>query len=298
VRFLWRFLLSVLSGRWDVVWFQHRLLAPLAGVVRLLTRARIMIWVFGWEVWSPPSTLSRICMGMADRVLSISTFTARKCESLYRIPPDRMRVCPLGVSQRLHTLSGDPVAGIPEGPFVLVVSRLVLPDAERKGVLRVCEAMVKVIEQVPAASCVVVGEGPARLDIQDRVRNLGLAERIVFTGRLSDAQLRWLYRKASVFALPSTVEGFGLVYVEAMVNRVPVVAGRLDATVDVVEDGRTGLLVDPMNVAEIARAVVTLLKDDAFRGIMGTEGYERVQKHFTEEAMGHRLMAVLKEMER
>ena len=297
LRFLRHFLVNVLSRRWDVVWFQHRLLAPLAGVVRMLTRAKVMVWVFGLEVWSPPSLCARVSLRTADRVLSISTFTAQRCEELYGVPHDRMRICPLGVSQSLDTSDGEPVGGLPQGPCVLVVSRLALPAAEQKGVLRVCQAMVKVIGQVPDASCVVVGDGPERRAIQATVEELGLGSRIVFMGHLRDAELSWVYRKAAVLALPSTVEGFGLVYVEAMAHRVPVVAGHLDAATDVVVDGGTGLLVDPLDVEAIAQALVTLLKDEKLRATMGMAGYHRVQEEFTYQAMERRLLAVFNEME-
>lgn len=296
LKFLWRFLVSVLACRWDVVWVQHRLLVPLMGVVRLLTRAKIMIWVFGWEVWSPPSRNSRFFLKLADRVLSISSFTARKCESLYGVPHDRMCVCPLGLSQALEKCEEESVSRLPGGAYVLVVSRLELPAAEQKGVLRVCEAMVKVGAQVPAVSCVVVGDGPARQIIESRVRDLGVADRVVFTGRLSDAALSGVYRKAAVFALPSTVEGFGLVYVEAMAHRVPVVAGNSDAAADVVVEGKTGLLVDPLDVDAVAQALVSLLEDSALREKMGEAGYDRVQKEFTPQAMGQRLLSVFEEM--
>jgi phosphatidyl-myo-inositol dimannoside synthase len=298
LRFVWRFLAHVMARRWDVVWFQHRLLAPLALAVRMLTRARIMVWIFGKEVWSPPSLCDRLWLGMADRLLSISTFTARKCEALYRVPHKRIRVSALGISQSLDVGGREePVGGLPQGPFVLVVSRLVWPDAEQKGVLRVCEAMVKVIGQVSSAACVVVGEGPARKAIQARVKELGLEGRVVFTGRLSDAELNGVYRKAGILAMPSTVEGFGLVYVEAMANRVPVVAGGRDAAADVVVDGCTGLLVDPLDVEEIARAVTLLLKDEALRVKMGEAGYARFRQEFTVEAVERRLLAVFEEMQ-
>ncbi len=295
--FLWRFLGNILALRWDVVWIQHRVLTPLIGVVRLLTRAKIMVWVFGWEVWSPPARSASVWMRMADRVISISAHTALKCSSLYGISKGRMRICPLGVSQSMDGGDGTVLEGIPHDPFVLVVSRLVLPDAEQKGVLRVCDAMVKVIKEVPAASCVVVGEGLARQAFQEKVKALGLADRIVFTGRLSDAELHWLYRKAAVFALPSTVEGFGLVYVEAMVNRVPVVAGNLDAAADVVVDGSTGFLVDPLDIDAITKALVTLLKNDVLRVRMGYNGYDRSQQEFTYESMRQRLLAIFVESE-
>jgi glycosyltransferase involved in cell wall biosynthesis len=179
---------------------------------------------------------------------------------------------------------------------VLIVSRLVLPAAEQKGVLRVCEALSKVLAQVPEANCAIVGGGPAQPAIRARIEQLGLAGRIVLTGHLDDAELRWMYEHAAVLALPSTVEGFGLVYVEAMIRRVPVVAGRLDAAVDVVVDGVTGLLVNPLDVDAIAAALVTLLKDETLRAKMGAAGYDRVQEEFTYEAMARRLRKAFEEL--
>lgn len=293
---LWRVLICLLTERWDVVWIQHRLLTPLAGLVRLLSRARLMVWIYGLEVWSPPSAYWRYWLHRADRILAISAFTAEKCAKLYRIPRNRIRVCPLGVSDAMLTPGAPADAPAVRPPYVLAVSRLAWPDAAQKGILRVCEAMRHVVRHVPEASCVIAGDGAGRRVIEEQVAALGLKDRIAFAGRLSDAALRATYAGAKVFALPSTVEGFGLVYAEAMAQRLPVVAGRSDAAIDIVVDGHTGFLVDPLDVEAVGRALVTLLKDETLRAKMGQSGYERVQMEFTQQAMSRRLLAALSEL--
>ncbi|HMD32729.1 MAG TPA: glycosyltransferase family 4 protein, partial [Candidatus Acidoferrales bacterium] len=106
------------------------------------------------------------------------------------------------------------------------------------------------------------------------------------TGARQADTLRRAYAAADVFVLPTQVEGFGVVFLEAMHSRLPVVAVRAAATPEVVEDGVTGILVPPGDSMELVRALIALLGDGDRRRTMGEAGRRRVERmylfeHFT-----------------
>jgi rhamnosyl/mannosyltransferase len=145
----------------------------------------------------------------------------------------------------------------------------------------------------------IVGDGPLRGRLERQARELGVAERVSFLGRLSDRQLRVVYHACDVFVLPSThsSEGFGIVQLEAMACRKPVVNTRLRTGVPYVSlDGVTGLTVEPANSGVLAEALNTLLADPELRRVYGENGRARVLQEFTVQLMAERIMRVYGEV--
>ena len=176
-------------------------------------------------------------------------------------------------------------------PRILFVGRLVA----RKGVDRLLEALAEI-----AASpwrLEVVGFGPERGPLEARAEALGISDRVDFLGRVTSEELVAAYRRAACFVLPATLderadtEGLGVVLLEAMSYRVPVVATRRGGIVDIVEDGVTGVLVEDEPPA-IARAIAALLSDPARRRALGEAGRARVRERFGWDSIVDRLEAV------
>src|SRR5262249_14775190 len=133
------------------------------------------------------------------------------------------------------------------GPVILTVGSLV----ERKGQDMIIRALPLIANAVPGVSYLIVGDGPYKANLKTLVTSMGLQDRVVFTGRVSDEELPEFYALSDVFAMPSRacldsndVEGFGMVFLEAGATGKPVVAGRSGGIEDAVVDGVTGLLVD------------------------------------------------------
>ncbi|MGB9879805.1 MAG: glycosyltransferase family 4 protein, partial [Anaerolineae bacterium] len=123
--------------------------------------------------------------------------------------------------------------------------------------------------------------------------NLGIAERVVFTGHLAD--VRPALAAMDVFVHPGDPEPFGLVNIEAMAMGKPVVAFAHGALPEIVLDRDTGLLVPPEDEAALAEAVITLLQDRALRKRMGEAGRARVEAQFTAQRMVETVEKVLEE---
>jgi phosphatidylinositol alpha-1,6-mannosyltransferase len=140
---------------------------------------------------------------------------------------------------------------------------------------------------------VIAGGGDDRPRLEALAATLGLAGRVLFTGFVSEATLAELYARAAVFAMPSRGEGFGLVYLEAMKAARPCVATRDSAAAEIVADGETGLLVDPLDADAIAGALGLLLASPDLARAMGEAGRRRRELLFTPRRFRERLWPLL-----
>jgi phosphatidyl-myo-inositol dimannoside synthase len=174
-------------------------------------------------------------------------------------------------------------------PNLLTVSRLSRHD-RYKGHARVIEALGSVRRRMPDINYYIVGAGELVPELQGLAADLGLEDEVHFLGPVSDPELRSIYRQCDVFAMPSVMEGFGLVFAEAMAYGKAVIAGNRDATVEVVRDHETGLLVDPLDKEGLARAITLLLSDAGLRERMGRRGAEVVAEEFSFAKFQHTLL--------
>jgi glycosyltransferase involved in cell wall biosynthesis len=221
------------------------------------------------------------------RVVAISSYTAAALREIVDVP---IEVIPYAAA-----LPPAPPAdaAIRAGALtVLFVGRLV----ERKGVRYLIEALAQL--PAPQARLVIVGDGPERPRLEARARELGVADRVDFRGRVGDEDLRRAYQQASAFVLPAILdargdtEGLGVVLLEAMNYGVPVIASRIGGIVDIVMDQQSGVLVPPADAAALARALQQLLADPARARALGETGRRRLAEHFSWDAILARIEAV------
>jgi glycosyltransferase involved in cell wall biosynthesis len=270
----------------DLVLFTHVSLVPMAEAVRRLSPgARVALLAHGTEVWQPLEGKVARFFQRVDSFVSPSSFTAQKLEAVHGIAAGRMTVIPHALDPDWMEISnlGTPTEGqVPghTGSLLLSVTRLSRADREGKGIDLVLQALPAVFAHCPGARYRVVGGGGDLPRLAELVRQLGLEERTELPGARRDDALRQAYKEADVFVLPTQVEGFGVVFLEAMYDRLPVVAVRASATPEVVEDGVTGLLVSPGNAEELAGALTALLSDPVRRRAMGKAGRRRVEQMY------------------
>ena len=176
---------------------------------------------------------------------------------------------------------------VPEAaPLLASVSRLF----EKKGQRELLKAFARVVRDVPDAWLLIVGAdavevhgGSFTAELKELARELGVTGRVVFTGERSDVSR--IMASCDVFTMPSWEEPFGLVFLEAMAMRKPVVSLDDGGTPEVVEHGRSGLLSRHGDIEAMAANIVTLLSDRTLRERMGAYGRARVLEFFTAERM-------------
>lgn len=300
LRTILQFLKELCFFRPDIVLYGHVLLSPLSVAARIvLPKVKNLLFAHGIEVWGEP--FRRISLGErlavrlgCQRIITVSRFTAQRMERVYRIGAQRYRVLPNAVDlddQAPSCMLSHPNT---QRPIMLTVARLTEKD-RGKGIDKVLQALPVVLSKFPTVQYLVVGEGPLKEELTALAARLGVHKHVHFLGRVSDEKLAELYSSASVFVMPSSKEGFGIVYLEAWAHGVPVIAGKHDAGSEVVTHGLNGLTVNPDSVSEIVEAIVWLLSHPTEAHKMGQAGYETVKRLYTHEHFRARLAEILQE---
>lgn len=278
----------------QLVLVDHVNLAPLGWVLARLAHAPIVTFIHGIDAWSPLPRTRRLALQRSTRVIAVSRYTATQATQSNTLDPDRLRVLYNCLDPRLSLTSPRPSDD--DTLSLLTVARMSLAE-QYKGHDVVLRAMPALLQRFPGLRYDIVGDGDARPELQTLAQQLGVASAVRFHGIVSEAALRSHYAQASLFTLPSRAEGFGLVFLEAMAHGLPIVAGNLDATPEVVVHGETGLLVDPTSSTQIADAITTLLADPLRRQTMGIAAQRRVEEHFSFSRFQQQLLAILAELD-
>jgi glycosyltransferase involved in cell wall biosynthesis len=210
----------------------------------------------------------------ADRVLVPSHYSASVAAAVYAIPPEKLAVVPepvdLGEWRRRFAAAARRADG---HPTVLSVARM-YPRKRLEDLLR---AAAILRARIPEVRIRIVGEGPESRRLRALHAGLGLGDTVALLGEISRGQLAVEYVSAQCFCLPTVQEGFGLVFAEAMTAGLPVVACRAAAVPEIVEDRRTGFLVNPRSPDELAMAMETLLLNTGLARDFGAAGARRVE---------------------
>jgi glycosyltransferase involved in cell wall biosynthesis len=207
----------------------------------------------------------------ADRIIATSAYSAAQIARFYGIEAEKIAVVPelIDLAAWNQALTAAPQQEA--RPRILTVAHLY----PRKGI----DTLLRAFARLPAAAHLrIVGTGPEGTRLETLANDLGLGPRVHFVGHLPFHDLAAEYAQATLFALPSTQEGFGIVFLEAMAACLPIVAARAAAAPEVLEEGVTALLVDPDDEAALAHALGTLLADRSLRETLGTAGQERVRQ--------------------
>lgn len=261
---------------------------PVAIVAHALVRptSKLVFWVHA-EVVRPAwryrvfyRPFLRRMLENADRIVVASP---QMVECAVELQPYREKctVIPYGFDPNQHDATPaiaervDALKAKSDYPIVLFVGRLV----PYKGVDVLLRAAVHV-----KARIVIVGEGPLRQSLEQQAEALGIADRTDFTGNTGEEELTALYNACEFLVLPSVTkaEAFGMVQLEAMSCRKPVISTDLPSGVPWVnQHGITGLVVPPNDPAALASAMSSLLSDPVKRLTMGEQGRQRVESLFT-----------------
>ena len=225
------------------------------------------------------SWIEKTSVEAADRVIAVSRQMREDILAHFRVAPERVVVIHNGIdpNQFRRTEARDVLArrGVRE-PYVLFVGRI----TDQKGIFHLLEAAPKL---PPGVQVVLCASAPDTPEIEARLkRALPEHPNVVWIGEMVPVEeVVQLYSHAAVFVCPSVYEPFGLINLEAMACETPVVASAVGGILEVVEDGKTGVLVEPGRPDALVAAICALLEDPARGRAMGRAGRRRVEAHFS-----------------
>lgn len=277
----------------DWILYTHLSVAKVQSFVPAPIRRPYGVFVHGIEAWRPlPDELQAVLRGAAVRV-AISGFTAQRLQALHPTIGEVL-TCPLALPpEKLSAKSrGEPLDRDP-GPHAVILVARMLASERYKGHDELMAAWPGVLARVPDARLVFAGEGDDVMRLRSEAKARGIESSVMFTGFVCEAQLTALYRRAAVFAMPSRGEGFGIVYLEAMAERLPCVGSVEDAASEVIVDGETGYLVRQADREALTDRLVRLLTDAELRRQMGEAGHRRLHERFTYAAFSRRVLSLI-----
>jgi phosphatidylinositol alpha-1,6-mannosyltransferase len=261
------------------------LAVPAAWMQRFSPRSKTVVMTHGMEVWKPLPSFRRRALMRANLVLGPSRDTVQKLIEVQGVAPEKVGRLAWPLSPSFLRMA-DAAAGLPvppafprAGPVVLTVGRWA--SSERyKGADELIRAVPQFNTAVPGLQLVAAGGGDDLPRLRGLATGLGIADRVHFLENLSREEVAACYARADLFALPSTGEGFGLVYLEAMAFSRAVIGVACGGTTDVVENGVNGLLIPPHDAGALARALGRLLLDEPFRAQLGRRGAAIVRRKY------------------
>ena len=282
-----------------IVFGGSALVTPLVLFLVRLFRRRAVVLTHGLDVIHRNFFYQLFCVRWlkhCDRVVANSSYTAALAESK-GVAHERVTVIPPGVQPEWFSIPTDIAAtkrhwSIEDKKIVLFVGRL----AKRKGIKEFIEnSLVEIVREIPETVFLIVGDNPTESlahhenvvgEINEAVSRLRLQNQVRWLGALSDDEVVMLYQVCDVVVLPGReiegdVEGFGIVALEAATAGKPVVATRVGGIQDAIEDGKSGILVDPGDYRGLKQVITGLLRNSETCSSLGQYGRCRTKREFS-----------------
>lgn len=280
------------AARPALVFCGHLHLAPVAALAARRAVAPWWLQLHGIEAWPRPDRLRHAAAARAGLVVAVSRCTRGRALAWWDGDPWRARVLPNTVDPIFAPGARDAALaarlGLDAGPVLLTVGRLAAGEAY-KGHDRILRALPTLVARWPGLRYAIAGDGDDRPRLEALARQLGVAARVRFLGAVAHADLPALYRLADAFAMPSTGEGFGIAFLEAMASGVPALGLAGDGSADALGDGGLGLVVPE---ASLADGLARLLEGAAPQGAVLADA---VQARFGRAAHAARVRILLDE---
>jgi phosphatidyl-myo-inositol dimannoside synthase len=276
----------------------HPHLAPVVVAMKLCApRSRGVVFAHGIEVWAPLKTSRRWALRRSDLVLAPSADTLRHLVEQQGVAESKVKkLCwslgPEFNPSALPCASRRLAEGFPCGRVILTVGRWDAHEAY-KGVDHLILALPALLANLPDLHLVAIGDGTDLPRLKRLAEQSGVAGHVHFLPRMEPEELSSSYGACDVFALPSRGEGFGLVFLEAMSHGKPVIGGAHGGTPEIIEEGKSGYLVQHGDVTQLTERLLHLMSDESCRRRMGEQAFERARSNFTYPRFSEELTGLL-----
>ncbi|CUR50922.1 Putative glycosyltransferase, cell wall synthesis-related [Nitrosotalea devaniterrae] len=249
-----------------------------------------------WKTWSNQTGVSKSMAFLGPLMeklvtkMPVSTFhtvSEKSKQDLESLGVSKVVVIPNGINPDDYQVSGTAKKN-----QAIFIGRLVF----YKNLDVLINAFAKIIEKIPDARLVIVGNGPQRNHLEQLVESLGLKNSISFTGMISDAEKIRLISESKVLLNPSLVEGFGIVVLEGFACGKPVITSDSKPLSDLIDDGLDGYVIPATDTNSWAEKIIELLSDGSKCTKMGMQGKKKVAEKYSISKLGDDMASLYKQV--
>lgn len=231
---------------------------------------------------------------VADAVIPVSGWVGNELTEIYGAPSGKLHVVPCAVDpswfQSVDSAHLPDLRSALAAPKEILLSYVGRLDPE-KGVDTLIEAVSLLADRHPGLRLVVAGKGNEQPALESLARSAGIEKRVRFLGYVAGPALEALYKVTNILVCPSKYEPFGIVPLEGMINRVPVIVSDTGGMAEIVEHGRSGLKVPPGNSRALAQSIEALIRTPEEAQRLASAGYERAKSVYSWDRVAERVDA-------
>ncbi len=253
------------AATFDVVVISHINMALVGRVIKTINpKCKIWVVAHGIEVWNDLSTNKKWLLKNCDKILCVSNFTKQQVTSKHHIDAAKCEV----LNNALDPFMNLPVAfNKPDylikrynltdnTPLLFTLTRLSAAE-QYKGYEQVIKIIGNLKQAFPAIKYIIAGscDDEEKIRIKKIIEMYKVEEQVLLAGFIKESELVDHFLMADLFVLPSSNEGFGIVFIEALACGLPVVCGNIDGSVDAIKNGLLGKAINPNNLAELENAL-------------------------------------------
>ena len=267
-------------------------------IKRISPRTKLILLAHGIEVWKPLGRRKRKWMKECDIILAVSSFTKSKIIEQYGVLKEKCFV----LNNCLDPFLPLPGAGeknvallnryncSANNIIIMTLTRL-RSDERYKGYDKVMEALALLKPKYPQLRYLLAGnyDDTEKQWVDQLIQQAGLQQQVILPGYIEDNEIRDHFAVSDIYVMPSSGEGFGIVFIEAIYYGLPVIAGNKDGSADALLNGELGQLVDPGNAQEIATAITNIIENKS----SVTPNRKLLLKNFSYEAYKQNLKEAL-----
>ncbi len=283
---LFRFFLKTLrcGKNYDVIIMSHINLLPAGWLLKkLYPSKKLYLFIHGIEVWNGVKGNRKKMLGNCDHFIAVSNFTANRFSESAGVSTRNITV----LNNCLDPFLAAPVQARRERA-ILTLTRLASTE-KAKGYDSVIQALAAIGD--PTIKYIIAGKYTQ--DEYERVKAIaekyGVWDQVDMRGFVNDDDLPSLFAEASLYVMPSTKEGFGIVFVEAMYYGLPVIGSNADGSADALRNGELGIMVKPGDIKELANSIRTILADPSAFSV----SQNKVKEYFSFEKYKTQLLEIV-----
>jgi glycosyltransferase involved in cell wall biosynthesis len=254
----------------DVVILSHINLLLIGWLIKKISSStQIILLAHGIEIWKPLNKRKRKMLQQCDTILAVSSYTGNKIIEQHGVAKEKCKI----LNNCLDPFLPLPAAHIKSNTLLkrygysandtILITLTRLSSKERyKGYDKVIEALAMLKKKYPALKYFLAGkyDNEEKLLVDNLIQQAGLQNNVLLPGYIPDEELQEHFAMSDIYIMPSSGEGFGIVFIEAMYYGLPVIAGNTDGSTDALLHGKLGQLVDPGNVEAIAAAITNFIE--------------------------------------